>query len=168
MEVKFPRTLWDGLLISCGFLFFASQAICGSLNQSDVKRRIETAIVGIKSESVFHLRIAEARRLWLFVHDQKPLTLETLDDESIDGVASLLEDDNESVKSFAAKILGAIGPRAERAVPALKNALTVVKPILASPLFGVVVVQPSAISDILEALEKIQENPNLTTNQYSE
>jgi hypothetical protein len=53
-------------------------------------------------------------RLWLFVHPQE---LETLDDESIDDVASLLKDSEEAVKSFAARIVGYIGLRAKRAIP---------------------------------------------------
>jgi hypothetical protein len=156
MEVKFPRTLWDGLLISCGFLFIASQAICGSLNESDVKRRIETVVAEIKSESVSSVRLDEANRLWLFVHHQERTALEMLDDQSIDSVASLLEAKGVGVRSFGARILGDIGPRAERAIPALKNALTDVTPVVASPLLGVVVAEPSAIGEIREALEKIQ------------
>jgi hypothetical protein len=44
-------------------------------------------------------------RLWLFVHPQE---LETLDDKSIDDVASLLKDNEEAVKSFAARIVGTL------------------------------------------------------------
>jgi HEAT repeat protein len=168
MEAKFPRTLCAGLLVGCGFLLIDSQAICGSLNESDdVKHRIETVVAEIKSESVASVRLDEANRLWLFVHQQERTALETLDNQSIDTVASLLEAKDVSVRSFGARILGDIGPRAERAIPALKDALTDVTPVLALPVIGLVFVGPSAICDIREALEKI-EGKSLDYTTYSE
>jgi hypothetical protein len=91
-------------------------------------------------------------RLWLFVHPQE---LETLDDKSIDDVASLLKDNEEAVKSFAARIVGTLAyERSAQYRP--KKCPLECKPIVTSPLLSVIVASPSAAGDMLEALEKIR------------
>jgi hypothetical protein len=59
-----------------------------------------------------------------------------LPDNLIDNLISLLEDRNDAVKFYTASVLGSMGSRAKRAVPALQQAWKLAQPVPGSGIIG--------------------------------
>jgi len=84
--------------------------------------RIESAVTEITSEQ------DRDKRTQLTIALAKSINLEsraTVDDQSIDTIAGLLKDEYRPVRFWATQSLASLGPKAERSLAALRQALAV-------------------------------------------
>jgi hypothetical protein len=99
----------------------AENGAAQSALHDDYTRQIESLITRIKSDpNNSQQKISDSQKLPKLVSAANP---ESISDEVIDSLISLLKDDDDIVRFNTAKTLGSIGPRAKQAVPALESAL---------------------------------------------
>jgi hypothetical protein len=84
---------------------------------------VRTLVAGVASETARTERYKLGEELMEFVHHMDKSDRDVFDPDVVDKVASLLSDDDEVIRSFAASTLGQMGPSALRSVGALLKAL---------------------------------------------
>ena len=131
-------------------------SICNPVRSSEIAGKIESIIADLNREPNEMVRFGNAGRLATFIGSQAKESLETLDENSIDTIASLLSDNNVAVRASAAIALGDIGPSAMRAVPALENGLKRVDEGVTIPIFGTIGPSATVETEIRRALDKIR------------
>jgi hypothetical protein len=152
--------MFECLALACmtWSLLTANVALCQSGTASDIETKIQMMIKNVQNRSEPESRLQAARELSFFIHAQDSAVLNNLSVKSVEAVASLLDDESEAVKSRIATALGDIGPAARPAIPALEAAKHI-KPVIDDPILGKIIISPSAMAEIQEALEKIRREP---------
>jgi HEAT repeat protein len=120
----------------------------------DEAAAVDRLLGQIRSEPSGNARSEMAKDLAVFLTDlPDSVRAQAIDEGRIDAIASLLNDENDSVRFWAAGALGKIGPTATRAVPALKEAHA--KIVATRRLEGPVILGIDSSVAIVVALERI-------------
>jgi hypothetical protein len=116
-----------------------------------INLEIQTAIASIKNEHAHQNRIDEIAELLAKISKLNAAQIDLIDNKSLDEIADLLAADSETIRSYAARILGVMGGHAKREIPALKAADQ-----LSSATPGKLLPSVGASADIRAAIKKIQ------------
>jgi hypothetical protein len=118
--VTWVRSLAIHVLLACSVLGCASSA------KECVSRKIDQSIVAQVATVLSAPTDQDARNAAFALMEISAAASDKdalrVSDEAIDSIASLLQDNRNAIKLFAASALASLGPRAKRALPALRDA----------------------------------------------
>lgn len=135
-------------------LVFSAVATVGHAKSKAVDLKIQSLVNEVKTQERDARRVEAARQLSAFVKQQDRKAVESISDESLRAIASLLKDRSDIVVAFAAITLGDIGPPAKPVRGALQAAIDNVG-FAVDEKFGKFGVSSNAVLDMRRALKKI-------------
>jgi hypothetical protein len=132
----------------------SSTAVASEASACESAAWINASVARIATTKDAVEQMEYANGLWVRVSRLSESELDAVPAESIDLVAQLLRDDNDLVKAVAAHVLGSLGHRAERALPALERASAVPDKPIPDDQF----VSGAPLSDVmLQTIESIKD-----------
>lgn len=153
------RLLIRQILVGTMVFNFCAQLHASSIQQLEnngVVESINQTIAQLHASDDVAERVTKAEDLANLTASLCPDDIESLPDEIIDSLASLVEDPSAGVMHFAAMALGNLGPRAAPAVPVLEK---VVAQIEEKERDAVIAPSMTAALELYVALNKITGRP---------
>src|SRR6266404_2766603 len=136
MQYGVHRRLSVVLLLLGAFIFMSAVVVSAADQSIEAMTKIEAMIEKIRTERPSPVQADVAEQLSAFLQHRDRSDIDALDAKTIDDIAGLLSDRDDTVRYWAALALGHIGAPAIRAAPALERALRDVEPASGSNMIG--------------------------------